>query len=157
ERPLHVGLAVLQEAERLAVVADAPLVPPRLFGCLGPHDVLVYPPLAGRPLEDLIGGAGEVAGDTGVQRGRRVGRRPEPLGLVVRNVHLAYLRSAAHPGGAVGIAGQRRAGGQRVEVARRARRGRGRVGWWWLAWDRAGEPPHRVDDGVHGGPVHGPR
>ena len=72
--------------------------PPRLLGRLGPHDVLVDAPLARRPLDDLVGRAGEVAGHPGVERRRRVRRRPVALRLVVRGVLPAGPRPRAAPG-----------------------------------------------------------
>ena len=70
-------------------VAEVVLPPPGLDGDLSPHDVGGQSPLARHPLDDLVGAAGEVAGD------RDCGTRRKGRGPPVRALGAA-LRSAPH-------------------------------------------------------------
>ena len=118
-------------------VAEVGLSPVRLLGDLGPDDVLVDAPLARRPLDDLVGRAGERP----VHPPELVGGVPVPGvervagGCVAGRVLRAHLGGRTHPAGARCAARRRGARRQRDEVPGRGRRRRALL-WGALGGER---------------------
>src|SRR6266581_2708839 len=115
-------------------VALGGLPPPAFYGGLGEHDVLVDAPLAGRPAQDFLGRAGEMAVDP--RHDPPIRGRPVALQEVTGDVLAGpAVEASVDPLGAAGAGGEPRSRRDRAEVNRRAvcwrgaeRRGRRRRG-----------------------------